>query len=125
MLLVDAAGKEVPAVDNAGVISNLPARSGFVVLLKEGYLTLPSLLAMKDSERMRKEILAVVKEESPSPETVRRCVSMVVDSGAIEKAKGMGEHYAMEALQHIGPLPDSVYSRSLRDLVGKVLNRDS
>ena len=93
--------------------------------LKEGYLTLPSLLAMKDSERMRKEILAVVKEESPSPETVRRCVSMVVDSGAIEKAKGMGEHYAMEALQHIGPLPDSVYSRSLRDLVGKVLNRDS
>lgn len=93
--------------------------------IKEGYLTLPSLLAMKSSEQARKEILRVVREESPSAEELRRCVSMVIDSGAVEKAKGMGEYYALEALQHIGSLPDTVYSRSLRELVGKVLNRDS
>ncbi len=39
MPLVDAAGNKVPAVDNAGVVSSLPARTGFVVLLNEGYLT--------------------------------------------------------------------------------------
>jgi hypothetical protein len=39
MPLVDAAGNLVPAVDNQGVISSLPARTGFAVLLKEGYLT--------------------------------------------------------------------------------------
>jgi octaprenyl-diphosphate synthase len=93
--------------------------------LKEGYLTLPSLLAMKGSEDARREILRIVKEENPSAEEIRSCVSMVVDSGAVEKAKGMGEYYALEALQHIGSLPDNVYSKSLRDLVGKVLNRDS
>ncbi len=93
--------------------------------IKEGYLTLPSLLAMKSSEEARKEILRVVKAGSPSAEELRRCVSMVIDTGAVEKAKGMGEYYALEALQHIGSLPDTVYSRSLRELVGKVLNRDS
>lgn len=93
--------------------------------LKEGYLTLPSLLAMKTSDEARKEILDVVKQGDPSPDTVRDCVSLVTRSGAIEKARGMGEYYAMEALQHIGMLPDTVYSKSLRELVGKVLNRDS
>ncbi|MEW5747426.1 MAG: polyprenyl synthetase family protein [Candidatus Thermoplasmatota archaeon] len=93
--------------------------------IKEGYLTLPSLLAMKGSEDVRKEVLRVVREESPSADELRRCVSMVIGSGAVEKAKGMGEYYALEALQHIGSLPDTVYSRSLRELVGKVLNRDS
>ncbi len=93
--------------------------------LKEGYLTLPSLLAIKSSEDVKKEILELVMHENPSPESVRRCVSMVIDSGAVEKAKGMGEYYALEALQHMGSLPDTEYSRSLRDLVGKVLNRDS
>jgi hypothetical protein len=37
--LVDASGNMVPAVDNEGVVSSLPARSAFAVLLKQGYLT--------------------------------------------------------------------------------------
>lgn len=93
--------------------------------LKEGYLTLPSLLAIKTSDTAREQIMGIVREDNPSPEAVRRCVSLVCDSGAVEKAKGMAEYYALEALQHIGTLPDTVYSRSLRELVGKVLNRDS
>jgi heptaprenyl diphosphate synthase len=93
--------------------------------LKEGYLTLPSLLAMKDSEEARAQVLDIVKQDNPAPDAVSACVSTVVDSGAVEKAKGMAEFYAMEALQHIGSLPDSRYSKSLRDLVGKVLHRDS
>ncbi len=93
--------------------------------LKEGYLTLPSLLAMKDSETARKEILELVKMDDPPAEKVRRCIDLVIESGAIDKAKGMGEYYALEALQHLGSLPDTKYSRSLRELVNRVLNRDS
>lgn len=93
--------------------------------LKEGYLTLPSLLAMKDSETARKEILELVKMDDPSAEKVRHCIDLVVESGAMDKAKGMGEYYALEALQHLGSLPDTKYSRSLRELVNSVLNRDS
>ena len=37
--LVDASGALVPAVDNAGVVSNLPSRTAFAVLLKDGYIT--------------------------------------------------------------------------------------
>ncbi|HUW55178.1 MAG TPA: DUF1559 domain-containing protein [Planctomycetota bacterium] len=37
--LVDAGGNTVPAVDNEGRISALPARTAFAVLLKESYLT--------------------------------------------------------------------------------------
>jgi geranylgeranyl pyrophosphate synthase len=80
---------------------------------------------MKDSEEARAQVLDIVKQDNPAPDAVSACVSTVVDSGAVEKAKGMAEFYAMEALQHIGSLPDSRYSKSLRDLVGKVLHRDS
>lgn len=93
--------------------------------LKEGYLTLPSLLAIGSSESVRDEIMTLVRDENPSPEAVRRCVSLVIDSGAIDKAKGMGEYYALEALQHLGSLPETEYSKSMREIVGKVLNRDS
>src|SRR5512136_619729 len=61
--------------------------------LKEGHLTLPSLLAMKGSDDVKKALIDVIEKESPSPEEVKKCASMVADSGAIEKAKGMGEYY--------------------------------
>jgi len=93
--------------------------------LKEGHLTLPSLLAMKGSENIRQALVDVVEKEAPTPEEVKKCASLVVKSGAIEKAKGMGEYYGMEALQFLGCLSNTKYSKSLRDLVGRVLERDS
>jgi geranylgeranyl pyrophosphate synthase len=50
---------------------------------------------------------------------------MIVRSGAIEKARGMSEYYGMEALGHLGCLSDTPYSKALRELVAKVLERDS
>jgi len=93
--------------------------------LKEGNLTLPSLLAIKGSEEIRKTVLAVIASENPSSEDVRKCAKLVVKSGAIEKAKGMSEYYGMEALGHLGCLANSQYSAGLRDLIKKVLDRDS
>lgn len=93
--------------------------------IAEGYLTLPSLLAMKDSEEAKSVILETVGQETPSPESVKRCVELVIASGAIEKAKGMAEYYGIEALQQLGSLPNTAYSEAMRDLVPKVLERDS
>ncbi len=54
MPLVDAQGNEVPAVDADGHISTLPARSGFAVLIKEGYLTTEKVFICPSSgDRLR------------------------------------------------------------------------
>ncbi len=93
--------------------------------LHEGYLTLPSLLAMKESEEARREIASIVEADEPSPESVRACIELVKSSGGIEKAKAMAEFYSLEALQQLGCLPNNPYSEALRDLVSMVLERDS
>jgi geranylgeranyl pyrophosphate synthase len=86
---------------------------------------LPSLLAIKSSEDTKKAILDVIARDEPSADEVRKCAQLVVKSGAIEKAKGMGEFYGMEALGHLGCLANNRHSQGLRDLVNKVLGRDS
>ncbi|MDH3364891.1 MAG: polyprenyl synthetase family protein [Thermoplasmata archaeon] len=93
--------------------------------LREGYLTLPSLLAMKESETARTQIAAIIKQETPSPESVQASIDLVKSSGGIEKAKAMAEFYGMEALQQLGCLSNNPYSEALRDLVSMVLERDS
>jgi octaprenyl-diphosphate synthase len=93
--------------------------------LREGNLTLPSLLAIKQSDEARKMIIELIGQAEPSQESVRRCAGLVVKSGAIEKARGMGEFYGIEALGHLGCLSNTPYSKGLRDVVGKVLERDS
>jgi len=57
--------------------------------LREGHLTLPSLLAMKDSGPTKKAILEVIAQDEPDKKQVEECVGMVLKSGAIQKAKGM------------------------------------
>jgi prepilin-type N-terminal cleavage/methylation domain-containing protein len=47
--LVDATGREVPAVADDGSISTEPARSAFAVLLKRGYLTTTGVLLCPSS----------------------------------------------------------------------------
>lgn len=93
--------------------------------LKEGHLTLPSLLAIKDSEEAKRAILEIIAKEDPSAEEVKMCADLVVKSGAVEKATGMGEYYGMEAVGHLGCLVGNEYSAALRKLVTSVLRRDS
>jgi len=93
--------------------------------LREGNLTLPSLLAIKGSDDARKAILEVIATEGPSPESVKKCTELVSRAGAIEKARAMGEYYGMEALHSLGCLSNNGYSKGLRDLVAKVLSREA
>jgi len=93
--------------------------------LREGHLTLPSLLAMKDSAPTGKAILELIAVDEPDAKAVEECVEMVRKSGAISKAKGMAEYYGIEAIGHLGCLPKSPESQALRDIVKRVLERDS
>jgi octaprenyl-diphosphate synthase len=93
--------------------------------LKEGHLTLPSLLAMKDSASSKDAILDVISSQDPKPENVKKCVELVLKSGAISKSKGMAEYYGIEALGHLGCMPKNPETQGLRDLVKKVLERES
>jgi len=93
--------------------------------LKEGLLTLPSLLAAKASAEARKIVMDIVASDAPTPAEVRKGVQAVIKTGAIEQARGMGEYYGMEALQHLGGLGSNEYSSGLRELVKRVLDRSS
>jgi octaprenyl-diphosphate synthase len=93
--------------------------------LREGHLTLPSLLAMKQTEAAKAAIVKVIRSEKPSPDSIRACVELVRSTGAIEKARGMAEYYGIEAIGHLGCLPKSSEGDALRDLVKKVLERDA
>lgn len=93
--------------------------------LKEGHLTLPSLLAIKESKTTKEAILKLIAEDEPSPREVRKCAQLVRKTPALDKAKAMAELYGLEALQHLGCLPDNSHSKSLKDIVARVLERDS
>lgn len=93
--------------------------------LKEGYLTLPSLLAMKGSKEAKDAILSVIRSPDPSEADVKKATQLVLSSGSIEKSKGMAEYYGLEALQNLGCLPSTPHSKALRDIVQRVLERNS
>ncbi len=93
--------------------------------LREGHLTMPSILAIKDSPAAKKAIQSLITTDEPPPERVAECVAMVAKSGAIQKAKGMAEYYGLEATGHLGCLPKNPESQALRDIVKRVLERDS
>jgi len=93
--------------------------------LREGNLTLPSLLAIKSSDEARKAVLEVIANEEPALESVRRVTELISRTDALEKARGMGEYYGIEALQSLGCLSNNGYSKGLRDLVARVLAREA
>jgi len=93
--------------------------------LKEGHLTLPSLLAIKESKAAKAAILKLIAQDEPSPKAIKECTELVRRTPAIDKAKAMAELYGLEALQHLGCLPDNSHSKSLKDIIARVLERDS
>jgi octaprenyl-diphosphate synthase len=93
--------------------------------LKEGHLTLPSLLAIKESKAAKAAILKLIAKEEPTLKAIKECTELVRKTPAIDKAKAIADFYGLEALQHLGCLPDNSHSLSLKDIVMRVLERDS
>jgi octaprenyl-diphosphate synthase len=94
--------------------------------LKEGKVTLPLIYAMENGHREARKLIARVLEEkefnSVRPETI---VSLVRDSGALERARKLAHDYARRAKGCIDGRGDSEYARALLTLPDFILEREN
>ncbi len=93
--------------------------------LKEGKVTLPLIYAMENGHREARKLIARVLEEkefnSVRPETI---VSLVRDSGALDRARTLAHDYARRAKACIDGRADSEYARALLTLPDFILERE-
>ncbi|HKE35070.1 MAG TPA: polyprenyl synthetase family protein [Candidatus Acidoferrum sp.] len=94
--------------------------------LKEGKVTLPLIYAMENGHREARELIARVLAEkefaSVRPETI---VSLVHDSGALDRARCLAQDYAQRAKACLNSHRDSEYTRALATLPDFILEREN
>jgi len=94
--------------------------------LKEGKVTLPLIYAMENGHREARELVAQVLAEkefdSVRPETI---VSLVHDSGALDRARCLAQGYAQRAKACLNGHRDSEYARALATLPDFILEREN
>lgn len=94
--------------------------------LKEGKVTLPLIYAMENGHREARELVARVLEEkefdSIKPEKI---VSLVHDSGALDRARNLAHEYARRAKACLNGHTDSEYGRALATLPDFILEREN
>ncbi len=94
--------------------------------LKEGKVTLPLIYAMENGHRDARELVARVLAEkefnSVHPETI---VSLVHESGALERARNLAHDYAQRAKACLNGHSDSEYARALATLPDFILEREN
>ncbi|HKW34231.1 MAG TPA: polyprenyl synthetase family protein [Candidatus Acidoferrum sp.] len=94
--------------------------------LKEGKVTLPLIYAMENGHREARELVARVLAEkefdSVRPETI---VSLVHDSGALDRARCLAQDYAQRAKACLNGHRGSDYARALATLPDFILEREN
>ena len=94
--------------------------------LKEGKVTLPLIYAMENGHREARELVARVLAEkefhSVRPETI---VSLVHDSGALDRARSLAQEYAQRGKDCLNGHRDSEYARALATLPDFILDREN
>lgn len=94
--------------------------------LKEGKVTLPLIYAMENGHREARELVARVLAEkefdSVRPEKI---VSLVHDSGALDRARCLAQDYAQRAKACLNGHRDSEYARALATLPDFILEREN
>ncbi len=94
--------------------------------LKEGKVTLPLIYAMENGHREARELVARVLAEkefdSVRPETI---VSLVQDSGALDRARGLAQDYAQRAKSCLNGHCDSEFARALATVPDFILEREN
>ena len=95
-------------------------------LCEEHKVTLPLIYAMENGHREARELVAQVLEEkefhSVQPETL---VSLVRDSGALDRARNLAYSYARRAKECINGHGDSEYARALQAVPDFILEREN
>ena len=92
--------------------------------IKEKKMTLPLIYALQKSSWMeKKEIIYKIKHKSHKKKVVDNIIQYVKDSGGIQYANEQMTKYQNEALKILDNFKDSVYKRSLADLVQFTIER--
>ncbi len=88
--------------------------------LLQGNITAPALYAMEDPE-VRREI-AKVHEEMDS-EDIAKIISLIKQTGAIEKSIALSDHYLDKAIAVLDELPENKAKKTLRDIAKSIGRR--
>ncbi|MEN8700781.1 heptaprenyl diphosphate synthase component II [Bacillus infantis] len=81
--------------------------------LLQGNITLPVLFAMEDEE-IRREIVKV--NETMDRNEIEKVISLIKNSGAIERSFAVSNQYLSKALAVLDTLPQNKAKKSLRDI---------
>jgi octaprenyl-diphosphate synthase len=94
--------------------------------VREHKVTLPLIAALRTmSATERARVEALFAEAEPGDELVADVVSIVVDAGGIEYARGVGERFARDADAALAELPRGPSRAALTDAIAYVLDRRS
>lgn len=94
--------------------------------IKEKKMTLPLIYALSQASWLEKRrVISIVKNESGKPKKVREVIEFVKNSGGIEYAKEAMQKFHQDALSLLHGLPESVYKKSLTELVQFTIERNN
>ncbi|MBL0912241.1 MAG: polyprenyl synthetase family protein [Bacteroidia bacterium] len=93
--------------------------------IKEQKMTLPLINALSTADaKTKKRVISTVKNNNNDPKKVEEVLDFVRHSGGLKYAEEKMFWYRDEALQMLNAFPDSVYKRSLADLVNFSIERN-
>ncbi|MEM9897452.1 MAG: polyprenyl synthetase family protein [Bacteroidota bacterium] len=92
--------------------------------IKEKKMTLPLIHALeKASSSEARRIRRLVKQASKKKEAVQEVIEFVKRSGGLEYATSVMEKYHQKAKDILRSLPETIYKKSLEDLVQFTIER--
>lgn len=92
--------------------------------IKEQKMTLPLIYALSQaSSSDKKKIIRIVKNNNNDPEKVAEVISFVNKSGGIPYATSVMLDYKNNALKMLDQFPESIYKKSMIDLVNFTVER--
>jgi len=86
--------------------------------IKESKMTLPLIFALnKASYREKKHMVNIVKNHNTEDKKVREVISFVLQSGGLEYATEKMNLYKAQAFEILDTFPESVYKKSMKEMV--------
>ena len=93
--------------------------------IKEKKMTLPLIYALsKATWSEKRRVISIVKNESDKPKKVKEVIEFVKKSGGMEYAITAMNRYHQEAMTLLNDFPDTVYKKSLIQLVQFTIERN-
>ena len=93
--------------------------------IKEKKLTLPLIYALKNASKGdKKSVMKIIKHENEKPRKVNEVIQFVKDSGGIDYAQEVMHDFYSRAIATLQKFPDTVYRKSLADLVQYTIDRN-